>query len=323
MDLLSFGRDVFTQEIEELKRVRDRLNDSFVKAVEVISESLDRGGKIVVVGIGKSGNVGEKIAATMSSTGSPALTLSSQNAIHGDLGIVRDGDVCLAMSQSGETAELLTLLPYLKRFDIRIIAMTGCLKSTLAEHSDTVLDTSVTHEACPLNLAPTSSTTAMLVMGDALAMTLLKTRNFSEEDFAKFHPGGSLGRALLTKVADIMRSGDELAMVDESATVNDALNIMNKIRAGACVVKDKDGKLAGIMTHGDFVRSYQKDVYIGQKPVTELMTRNPITVRAGALAAEAVRTLGSRRIDDLVVLDSEGYVVGLVDTQDFTRLKLV
>lgn len=323
MDFLSFGKDIFTQEIEELNRVKDNLNGSFVTAVQVIAERLDKGGKIIIIGIGKSGNVGGKIAATMSSTGSPALTLSSQDAIHGDLGIVRDGDVCIAMSQSGETAEMLNLLPFLKRFDLKFIAMTGNLNSTLAENADVVLDTSVSHEACPLNLAPTSSTTAMLVMGDALAMTLLKMRNFSEEDFAKFHPGGSLGRTLLTKVSDIMRTGDDLALVKEESTVNDALSLMNKIRAGACVVQTEDGKLAGIMTHGDFVRAYEKDVYIGQKSVTELMTRSPITVRAGALAAEAVRTLGSRRIDDLVVVDGDGYIVGLVDTQDLARLKLV
>lgn len=323
MDLLALGKEIFEHEIEELNRVKNNLGDSFVKAVELISTSLDKGGKVIIVGIGKSGNVGGKIAATMSSTGSPALTLSSQDAIHGDLGIVRDGDVCIAMSHSGETAEMLNLLPFLKRFDITIIAMTGNTRSTLAEYADAVLDTSISREACPLNLAPTSSTTAMLVMGDALAMALLKSRDFSEEDFAKFHPGGSLGRALLTKVSDIMRTGDQMAIVSGDALVNDALTAMNKTRAGACIITDGQGKLAGIITHGDFVRSYQSDVYIGQKSVETLMTRNPITVRAGALAAEAVRTLGSRRIDDLVVLDEEGKPVGLVDTQDLARLKLV
>lgn len=323
MNLLALGKEIFEHEIEELNRVKNTLDGSFVKAVELISESLDNKGKIIIVGVGKSGNVGAKIAATMSSTGSPALTLSSQDAIHGDLGIVRDGDVCIAMSQSGETAEMLNLLPYLKRFDVKIIAMTGNTGSTLAQYADTVLDTSVSREACPLNLAPTSSTTAMLVMGDALAMTLLNSRNFSEEDFAKFHPGGSLGRALLTKVADIMRTNGDLAIVNEDAVINDALTEMNKTRAGACIIVDGNGYLAGILTHGDFVRSYQSDVYIGQKGVSTLMTRTPITVKASALAVEAVRTLGSRRIDDLVVMDEEGRPIGLVDTQDLARLKLV
>lgn len=323
MDLLALGKEIFEHEIEELNRVKNNLGDSFIRAVELISESLDNKGKIIIVGVGKSGNVGAKIAATLSSTGSPALTLSSQDAIHGDLGIVRDGDVCIAMSHSGETAEMLNLLPYLMRFEIKLIAMTGNENSTLAEHADAVLDTSISREACPLNLAPTSSTTAMLVMGDALAMVLLNSRNFSEEDFAKFHPGGSLGRALLTKVSDIMRVGDEMAVVREDALINDALTAMNKTRAGACIIVDGQGKLAGILTHGDFVRSYQSDVYIGQKSVSTLMTRTPITVKAGALAVEAVRTLGSRRIDDLVVLDEENHPVGLVDTQDLARLKLI
>lgn len=309
--------------MEELKGVMDRMDESFPQAVQLISDCMDRRGKVIIVGIGKSGHIGSKIAATMSSTGAPALLLNSQDALHGDMGIIRDEDVCIAMSHSGETAELLSVLPHLKRFEMPIISMTGNPKSTLAEFSDIVLDTSISREACPLNLAPTSSTTAMLVMGDALAMALLKARNFSEEDFAKSHPGGALGRALLTKVRDIMRKNDEMAIVDEKALVNDALTAMNKSRSGACVIIDSEGKLAGILTHGDFVRSYQSDVYIGQKAVTTLMTRNPITVREGALAAEAVRTLGSRRIDDLVVLDPDRRPVGLVDTQDLARLKLV
>lgn len=323
MDLLATGKEIFALEIGELNAVMNRLDNSFVRAVKIVSDRLNKGGKIIIVGIGKSGNVGSKIAATMSSTGSPSLLLNAQDALHGDMGIIRDGDVCLAMSHSGETSELLTVLPFLKRFDIALVSMTGNIGSTLAQHSDVVLDTSISREACPLNLAPTSSTTAMLVMGDALAMTLLKSRNFSEKDFAKFHPGGALGRALLTKVEDIMRKGDDMAVVSETSSVNDSLEAMNKVRSGACVVMTPEGGLAGILTHGDFVRSYQKDVYIGQKPVTELMTRCPITVRAAALAVEAVRTLGSRRIDDLVVLDTEGRPVGLVDTQDLARLKLV
>lgn len=323
MDLLTFGKEIFALEMEELNAVMNRLDESFLQAVGLISDCMDRKGKVVIVGIGKSGHIGSKIAATLSSTGAPSLLLNSQDALHGDLGIVQDGDVCIAMSHSGETGELLSILPHLKRYDMPIIAMTGNVKSTLAEFSDVVLDTSIKREACPLNLAPTSSTTVMLVMGDALAMALLKARNFSEEDFAKSHPGGALGRALLTKVRDIMRKEGEMAVVTEDATINDALNAMNKTRSGACVIIDAGGKLAGILTHGDFVRSYQSDVYIGQKSVQSLMTKNPITVRAGALAAEAVRTLGSRRIDDLVVLDEDRYPVGLVDTQDLARLKLV
>ena len=323
MDILAIGKEIFAMEIAELKGVQERLGASFVTAVTLFKNQLEKGGKVIIVGVGKSGNVGGKIAATMSSTGTPALLLNAQDALHGDMGIVQDGDVCLAMSHSGETAELLSVLPFLKRFDMPLVAMTGNGKSTLAQYADAVLDTSISREACPLNLAPTSSTTAMLVMGDALAMALLKARDFKEEDFAKYHPGGSLGKALLTKVEDIMRSGHQMATATEQTTVNEALAAMNQARSGACVVLSAENKLAGILTHGDFVRSYQKDVYVGQKPVTELMTKSPITVQAQALAAEAVRTLGSRRIDDLVVLNSEGNPVGLIDTQDLARLKLI
>lgn len=323
MDLLAIGKEIFELERAELLRVQNNLNDSFIRAVSLISNSLDNKGKVIIVGIGKSGNVGGKIAATMSSTGTPAILLNSQDALHGDLGVVRDGDVCIAMSHSGETAELLALLPFIKRFDLPVIGMTGNPNSTLAQYSDAVLDTSISREACPLNLAPTSSTTAMLVMGDALAMTLLKSRNFSEKDFAKFHPGGSLGRALLTKVSDIMRTGDQVAVVADDALVNDALTAMNKARSGACIIKSADGKLAGILTHGDFVRHYQDDVHIGGRPVSSFMTKNPITVKGSALAAEAVQTLGHKHIDDLVVVNDTREPIGLVDTQDFARLKLV
>jgi arabinose-5-phosphate isomerase len=193
----------------------------------------------------------------------------------------------------------------------------------LAEHADLVLDTSVEREACPLNLAPTSSSTAMLVMGDALAMALLDARGFTEKDFARYHPGGSLGRALLTKVSDIMRTGDSLASVHESATVNDALVAMTRARSGACVIATSEGKLAGVFTHGDFVRSFQKNPQLGAHAVADYMTRQPITVQASSLAVQAVNTIGSHRIDDVVVLDDELRPVGLVDTQDLARLRIM
>ncbi len=323
MDLLECARRVMEIEKEGLDRLSAGLDDRFVQAVEIMRDTVQRDGKIVVVGVGKSENIGLKIAATLNSTGATAVVLNSQNALHGDLGIMSDGDAVLALSYSGETEELINLMPFIKRFEVKVVALTGKPDSSLGQLSDITLDTSVEREACPLNLAPTSSSTAMLVMGDALAMVLLETRGFTEEDFARFHPGGSLGKALLTKVSDIMRSDQQLPVVEESADVLAAIDAMNEARAGACLILDAEGKLAGIFTHGDFARSFRKDPSLGDKPVAELMTKDPISVGPNDLAVEVLKKLGSNRIDDLVVLDDDGRPVGLVDTQDLARLKIV
>lgn len=323
MEYLTKARFVIETEMEGLRRMSARLEGSFQDAVDLLNHTLRQRGKIVVVGVGKSGNIGQKIAATFNSTGATAVVLDSQNALHGDLGLLSDGDAVLALSYSGETRELLDLLPFIKRFDVKIITLTGNIASTLARFSEVVLDTSVEREACPLNLAPTSSSTAMLVMGDALAMVLLESRGFTEEDFARFHPGGSLGKALLTRVADIMRSDVDLPTVPEDANVFAALDAMNRARAGACLILDTGGGLAGIFTHGDFARSFRIDPLLGDKPVALLMTRKPITVQSDSLAVEVLRTLGKNRIDDIVVLDSDRKPVGLIDTQDLARLKIV
>ncbi len=310
-------------EVDGLRRMADRLDGAFPQAVEMLRETLGRRGKIVVVGVGKSGNIGQKITATFNSTGATAVVLDSQNALHGDLGLLNDGDAVLALSYSGETRELLDLMPFIRRFDVGMVALTGKPDSTLAQLADLTLDTSVEREACPLNLAPTSSSTAMLVMGDALAMVLLETRGFSEDDFARFHPGGSLGRALLTRVSDIMRCDAQLPVVSENADVFAALDAMKRARAGACLILDSRGSLAGIFTHGDFARCFRADPLLGDKPVAGLMTKKPVTVKAEALAVEVLRTLGENRIDDIVVLDDAGKPVGLIDTQDLARLKIV
>lgn len=317
------GRRIFKMEIEELHRVAASLNDDFARAVDLLKETLENKGKIVVVGVGKSGNIGHKIAATLNSTGSTSVVLNSQNALHGDLGILSDGDAIVALSYSGETIELLDLLPFIKRFDVKVVGITGKDGSTLGEHSDATLLTEISREACPLNLAPTSSSTAMLVMGDALAMVLLESRGFTEKDFSRFHPGGALGRALLTKVSDIMRSGDALASISPTATVQDALSAMSQARSGACIIAANDGTLAGIFTHGDFARAFQENPSIGNRPITEYMTTDPITLKSDSLAAEAINTIGTHRIDDIVVLDHDGKPSGLIDTQDFARLKLI
>ncbi|MCL4156334.1 UNVERIFIED_CONTAM: hypothetical protein GTU68_036032 [Idotea baltica] len=201
--------------------------------------------------------------------------------------------------------------------------MTGGNESTLAGFSDVTLDTAVDREACPLNLAPTSSSTAMLVMGDALAMGLLDARGFTAEDFARFHPGGSLGRALLTRISDIMRKGENFPLIPEGSQVLDALHAMHRARSGACVMVTEDGTLAGIFTHGDFARSYELDPTLGTRPIAELMTRHPVTVNADSLAVEAVTTIGSNRIDDIVVLNPQGHPVGIIDSQDLARLKII
>jgi arabinose-5-phosphate isomerase len=323
MDYLARARCVIETEIEGLQRMSARLDQSLVKAVGILQETLQNRGKIVVVGVGKSGNIGHKIAATLNSTGATAVVLDSQNALHGDLGLLSDGDAVMVLSYSGETRELIDLLPFIKRFDVKLIALTGNPSSSLARFSEVTLDTSVEREACPLNLAPTSSSTAMLVMGDTLAMVLLESRGFSEEDFARFHPGGSLGRALLTRVSDIMRMDAELPTLAEDGNVFAALDSMNRARAGACLILDSEGGLAGIFTHGDFARSFRNDPLLGEKPVAQLMTRRPITVRADALAVEVLKTIGENRIDDIVVMDEDGKPVGLIDTQDLARLKIV
>jgi arabinose-5-phosphate isomerase len=323
MDFLARARSVIEIETDCLKRMSERLDSTFEVAVRILQHTVEHRGKIVVVGVGKSGNIGHKIAATLNSTGATAVVLDTQNALHGDLGLISDGDVVLALSYSGETRELLNLLPFIKRFDVKVIALTGKCASTLSRFSDTTLDTSVEREACPLNLAPTSSSTAMLVMGDALAMVLLESRGFTEADFARFHPGGSLGKALLTRVHDIMRSDSELPTVSENADVFATLDSMNRARAGACVVLNQDGTLAGIFTHGDFARSFRNDPKVGEKPVVSLMTRHPITVREDALAVEVLKTIGENRIDDIVVMNAEGKPVGLIDTQDLARLKIL
>lgn len=323
MDYLARARRVVEIELEEAARVAGRLDEGFVRAVELMKAAVEGRGKIVVVGVGKSGHIGEKIAATLTSTGSPAVVLNSLNALHGDLGVVADGDVVLALSYSGETEELIAILPAFARAGHAIVAITGDLDSVLAKSAAAVLDVSVSQEACPLNLAPTSSTTAMLVVGDALAMTLLEARGFRKEDFARFHPGGRLGRALLLRVHQIMRSVDELAILTPAATVMEAVQGMTGKRAGAAVIVEEDGRLLGIFTHGDFARHYPNHAAIGTMAVGEFMTRNPVTISGDKLAAEVLQTLEHHRIDDLVVVDGENRPIGIVDSQDLTRLKIL
>ena len=323
MSHLAKAREVFDIELAAIKAVRALLDSSFDRAVEAVVSALRNRGKIVIVGIGKSGNVGHKIAATLTSTGSTAVLLNSVDALHGDVGIINDGDVIFALSYSGESEELLNLLPTLKRFSVKIISLTGNVKSALARHSDVALNVKVPKEACPFNLAPTSSTTAMLVMGDALAMAILSARGFKQEDFAKYHPNGAIGRAMLLKVGDIMRSGNRNAVAAENLSIKEALFVMTQAKSGSLAVVNARGKLAGVFTDGDFRRHMASDENLLAQPLKKVMTPKPICISENALAVEALKIFNERNIDDLIVVNAKNEPVGLVDSQDLPKLKIV
>jgi len=320
---LARARAVFNVEIAALQAVRRQLDGAFERTVELLVRTLAQRGKVIVVGIGKSGNIGRKIAATFTSTGTTSVVLNSVDALHGDIGIVNDGDVVLALSYSGESEELLNLLPALRRFSVTVVAMTGAPRSTLAQHCDLVLNVHVPQEACPFNLAPTASTTAMLVMGDALAMAVLQARGFKQADFARYHPAGAIGRALLLRVGDIMRAGERSAVAVETLSVKDALLVMSQAKSGSVSVVNARGRLVGVFTDGDLRRRMASDEDILARPLQAVMTRQPISVRDTALAVEAVKIFNERNIDDLIVVNARREPVGLIDSQDLPKLKLL
>jgi len=323
MSHLKRAREVFDVELAAVQAVKGRLNATFNRAVELITYALAKRNKLVVVGVGKSGNIGRKIAATFTSTGAPAVLLDSVDALHGDLGILNEGDIVLALSYSGETDELIDLLPAMKRFSVRIVAITSAPKSTLGQHADVALNVKVPKEACPFNMAPTASTTASLVMGDALAMAVLDARGFKKSDFAQRHPSGAIGRALLLRVGDIMRSGSRNPIAHQTMPVRDALLIMGEAKSGSVSVVNKSGKLAGVFTDGDLRRHLAKDDAVLDQPLAKVMTRRPTTIREDALAADAIRIFNERSIDDLIVVNTRREPVGLVDSQDLPKLKAV
>jgi arabinose-5-phosphate isomerase len=323
MSHLKRAREVFDIELAGLKAARAQLDGSFDRAVDLIVSALRQRGKIVVVGVGKSGNIGHKIAATLTSTGSTSVVLHSVDALHGDLGILADGDVIVALSYSGETEELLNLLPALKRFSVKIISVTGVARSSLARHSDVVLNVKVPREACPFNLAPTASTTAMLGLGDALAMAVLQARGFKKSDFAKYHPSGAIGRALLLRVGDVMRSGPRNAVARETVSVREALLVMTRAKSGSVSVVNARGKLVGVFTDGDLRRRIAADDNVLAQPLAKVMTGNPVAVRQDALAVEALKIFNERNIDDLIVINGRKEPVGMVDSQDLPKWKLM
>ncbi|HWP19638.1 MAG TPA: KpsF/GutQ family sugar-phosphate isomerase [Burkholderiaceae bacterium] len=300
--------------------MKGRLGEPFARAVEAI---LRCSGRVVVTGMGKSGHVGRKIAATLASTGTPAMFVHPAEASHGDLGMITPQDLVLAISNSGESDELTAILPVLKRLFIPLVAMTGRRESTLARHADIVLDTSVAKEACPLNLAPTASTTAQLALGDALAVALLDARGFKEEDFARSHPGGALGRKLLTHVRDVMRTGAQVPRVSPSTGFTDLMREMSAKGLGATAVVDADDHVLGIFTDGDLRRWIEKGADLRSMTAEQVMTRRPKLVREDELAVEAADLMEEARITSVLVVDVAGRLVGALNTHDLMRAKVI
>lgn len=317
---LGLARRVLQIEAEAVRQLATRIDGSFLAALDLI---LSCSGRLVVCGIGKSGHVSRKIAATFASTGTPAYFLHAAEASHGDLGVITREDVVLALSNSGESPEVLTIVPLVKRRGARLIAMTGNPDSTLAKEADAHLDASVSEEACPLNLAPTASTTAALALGDALAVAALDARGFSASDFAQSHPGGTLGRRLLTHVADVMHTGTELPQVPAGATLAEAIAEMTRGRLGMTAIVDDTRRVIGIFTDGDLRRTFERSANLSGLRVADAMTKDPRTLHPKQLAAEAAEMMERLRINQLLVVDDDGRLVGALNTHDLLRAKVI
>jgi arabinose-5-phosphate isomerase len=317
---LNPAKNVVQLETRAIGALADRIGDEFVRACQII---LAGQGRVVVVGMGKSGHIGGKIAATLASTGTPAFFVHPGEASHGDLGMITEQDVVLAISNSGNTEEILTILPLIKRMDIRLIAMTGNRNSPLAHESDVVLDIGVEKEACPLNLAPTSSTTATLVMGDALAVALLESRGFTADDFARSHPGGRLGRRLLLYVRDIMHTGDRVPVVRDDAPLREALVEMSSKGLGMTGVVAGDDRLVGMFTDGDLRRILAQGVDVYNARMSDVMTHDPITTGDDVLAAEIVNLMQEKKINSICVIDPDRKIIGALNMHDLLRAGLV
>jgi arabinose-5-phosphate isomerase len=316
-NLIEIAKNVLSIEAESLQALKEKINEDFLKAVEIIHNSK---GRVVVTGMGKSGLVGRKIAATLASTGTPSFFMHPAEASHGDLGMVTEDDVVIAISNSGETDEVLKLIPYLKYFNVKIIALTGNPQSTLAKQADAVLDVSVKEEACPFGFIPTASTTATLAMGDALAVALIMRNGFKKEDFAFFHPGGSLGKRMLTKVKELMHTGDELPVSYPDTVMLDAVLEISSKRLGVVVIVNENKKILGIITDGDVrrgVQRYGKELF--ELKASQIMTINPKTINEEELAAVALSTMQKYSITSLVVPDSEGTLKGLIHIHDILK----
>jgi len=317
---VAIAKKVIDIEAQAVMKLKSRLDGDFARIVKHLARIK---GRVIVTGMGKPGFIAQKISATLSSTGTPSLYLHPAEAFHGDLGRVTKEDCVICMSHSGETDEVVRLMPIIKKIGATIIAITGNIRSTLAKAADYVLDTSVKKEACPLGLAPTTSTTVMLAMGDALAVALLDKKGFKQDDFAFYHPGGSLGKRLLLKVEDIMRKGADNAVVTGNMQVKEVLVRITKARTGSALVVDRKGALAGIFTDGDLRRHLNSKTNIATMKISDVMTSGPITIKAHKLAAEAFQILRSKKIDEIPVVDDHGKPVGIVDVQDLLKAGLV
>jgi arabinose-5-phosphate isomerase len=317
---LELARRVLAIEADAVRALAARLDERFLAAVSLI---LACKGRVIVSGIGKSGHIARKVASTMASTGTPAYFVHPAEASHGDLGMVQPEDVFLGISYSGESDELLNIVPLIKRRGAKLIAMTGNAASTLAREADVHLDGGVAQEACPLNLAPTASTTAALALGDALAVALLDARGFTSDDFARSHPGGALGRKLLTHVRDIMRSGNAIPAVPQDATLAEAILEITRKGMGMTAVIDGERRVVGVFTDGDLRRTMERDADLRGKMIAELMTRNPRTVRPEALAVEAVETMERCKTTQLPVVDAEGRLAGALNIHDLFRARVI
>ncbi|MEE8233626.1 MAG: KpsF/GutQ family sugar-phosphate isomerase [Gammaproteobacteria bacterium] len=318
--LLTLGRAVISTEAEGLENLLERIDDNFVQACLYI---LDCKGRVVVLGMGKSGHIGSKIAATLASTGSPAFFVHPGEASHGDLGMIKDDDVVLALSNSGETDEIITLLPVIKRLGVPLITLTGNADSMLAKTASVNIDVGVEKEACPLGLTPTASTTATLAMGDALAIALLEARGFGAEDFAIAHPGGMLGRRLLLHVGDIMHSGEELPAVLEDTLLSETLLVMTQMGLGSAAIIDEENCVLGIFTDGDLRRALDNNIDVHKTMVVKVMTRNCKSISKDCLAAEALAIMENSRINALPVVDAENKLIGLLNMHDLLRARVV
>lgn len=300
--------------------LKARVGEPFARAAKMM---LQVRGRVVVMGMGKSGHIGRKIAATLASTGTPAMFVHPAEASHGDLGMIKPVDIVLAISNGGESEEITVILPVLKRLGVPLIAMTGGLQSTLAKHADVTLDSGVEKEACPLNLAPTASTTAQLALGDALAVVLLDARGFKEEDFARSHPGGALGRKLLTHLSDVMRAGDDVPQVGPDTKFSDLMREMSAKGLGASAVVDENKRVLGIFTDGDLRRLIEKGVDLRALTAREVMHPNPRTIRESALAVEAAELMEHHRITSVLVVNAAGQLCGALNSNDLMRAKVI
>lgn len=318
--LKRLARAVIETEARAVQELLPRIDEAFVAACRIV---LDCRGRVVVLGVGKSGHIGSKIAATLASTGTPAFFVHAAEAAHGDLGMITGEDVVLVLSNSGETDEVKQLLPMLKRLGVDIVAMTGNANSYLAEFSDIHLDVGVGEEACPLGLAPTSSTTAALVMGDALAVALLETRGFTREDFARSHPAGALGRRLVIRIRDLMHAGEAMPVVKTDARVTDAIVEITEKRLGMTAVLDEAGRVAGVFTDGDLRRALHRGLDPHVTAVSEVMSGTPVSIGPDTLAVDAVQLMQDRQIQGLIVLDDDGGLVGLLNFHDLLRAGVV